>query len=124
MIWRTAREESWVRRAMNVRTIIGSSRPLSVSSTCARGVLLASAPVPGGDRTDGSKHMNRVAGVITDDMSRPDAGQDQAVRPLHTMLEGDRRTGRFQDLPGGLRHIITIIGMHEGQQTPMRLMAW
>jgi hypothetical protein len=59
--------------------------------------------------------MNRVAGVITDDMSRPDAGQDQAVRPLHTMLEGDRRTGRFKGLSGGLRHVITIIGMHEGQ---------
>jgi len=59
--------------------------------------------------------MNRVAGVITDDMSGPDAGQDQAVRSLHTMLESDRCTGRFQDLWGSPSHVITIIGMHEGQ---------
>jgi len=68
--------------------------------------------------------MNRAAGVITDEMARPDARQDQAVRPLHTMLEGDRRAGRFQHLSGGLRHVITIIGMYKGEQSPMRLMAW
>ena len=122
MIRPTAREESWVQRAMNVRTIIGSSRPLSVSSTCARAVLLARAPVPDWDRADRSQHMNRVAVVITDDMAGPDAGQDQAVRPLHSMLERDRRTGRS---PRVCRVACAMSSRSSGctkaSQSPMRL---
>ncbi len=38
------------------------------------------------------------------------------------MLEGDIGSGGIHDLSGGTRHGLTIIRMHEGEQSAVRLM--
>src|SRR5687767_4904179 len=111
------------RRPMEAKIFIPSRGPLALESTRACDVLLASAPIRGGCRSDGAQHMHRFAGVIPHNVSAPDAGHHHAVGSLHTMLESNIRLKGIQDLLRSMRHELAIIRMHQGEQSAVRLVS-
>ena len=82
-------------------------------STRARGVLCRRTRISTGCCANGSQHMHRPAGVITNDVPDPDARQHHAVGSFHPMLEGDVRAGWFQNLSSGACHPLAIIRMYQ-----------
>jgi hypothetical protein len=67
--------------------------------------------------------MDGFADMIANDVSGPNARQNHAIGSLHTVFEGDIRTGRFHDLMACPGHDVAIIGVHQRKESSERFVS-